>query len=109
MFVLFGWGKVTSKDYGPTLPQKCNNCNNEVYLNLFHVREWFTLFFIPVIPYSSKYMIMCNVCSRGYELKGESIKEIKAINELTTRYLAKEISESDYLSSMNSHKLIESS
>ena len=71
--IIFGWGKVTNKKYGPTMVTKCPNCHNETWLQLYMYRKWFTLFFIPVIPYSTNHLLLCEVCSQGVELKGEKI------------------------------------
>jgi hypothetical protein len=41
------------------------------------MRTWFTLFFIPVIPYSSKYCITCPNCGSYEELSKEEFERIK--------------------------------
>ncbi len=96
MFILFGWGKKTTKDYGETYPIKCSNCNNDIYSKLVNIKTWFTLFFIPIIPYSSKYYLLCNICSSGIELKGESVEKAKSLNNSTKSYFDKNISKEKY-------------
>lgn len=88
MFFLFGWGRRTRKDFGPTLPLKCGNCNNNGFHRLLHVKTWFTLFFAPVIPYESHHYLLCDVCSRGFELHGSQIDKAKQMNQATTAYLS---------------------
>lgn len=95
MFI-FGWGRVTNKKFGATMAVSCPNCNNETWLELSRLRRWFTWFFIPVIPYSSKHLLTCSVCSQGVELAGEQIKQAKELNQLTIGLFNEEISQDDY-------------
>ena len=83
MFIIFGWNYPSSKNYGPTLPTKCPHCGNDVFYHLLHKRLWFTLFFIPVIPYESKHYLLCNICSNGYELEDEQVEKAKQLNQMT--------------------------
>jgi hypothetical protein len=94
--IIFGWGRVANKKYGATVVTKCPNCNNDTWLQLYRHRKWFTLFFIPVIPYSSKHLLLCEVCSQGVELKGEKIKRAKQMNELTQGLLGETITKDEY-------------
>lgn len=75
--IIFGWGKRTVKHHGDTLPMTCRNCNNKVFYKLVEIKTWFTLFFIPVIPYSSKKVLMCDVCKSGMDLSTNGFKEAK--------------------------------
>ncbi|MCX7746053.1 MAG: zinc ribbon domain-containing protein [Clostridia bacterium] len=109
MFVIFGWGRRTTKDYGPTLPMRCGNCNNNVYSRLIHVRTWFTLFFIPVIPYESKHYLLCDVCTRGFELHGADVERFKEMNRITSVYLSGGMSEDEYRRYVDGSRLLESS
>jgi len=94
--IIFGWGRVTSKKYGPTMVTKCPNCHNDIWLQLYRYREWFTLFFIPVFPYSSKYLLLCDVCSKGVQLKGEHLQRAKQMNILTNELFKETISKDEY-------------
>jgi hypothetical protein len=93
MFFLFGWGHQTTKDYGPAVPMTCPNCRNNAYWHLLHIRVWFTLFFVPVIPYESKHYLLCEICSRGMELNGEQITKAKELSAATAAYLNKAMTE----------------
>ena len=76
MFIIWGWGKKTIKKYGQDIEQyACGNCGNAIFYELFKVRTWFTLFFIPMIPYSTKYLYLCPICQKGYELQKEAFNE----------------------------------
>lgn len=94
--LIFGWGKTTKKDFGETLPMTCPVCKNKIFMSYLRVRTWFTLFFIPVIPYSSKHYLLCGHCGNGKEICGGDVEGIRSINSLTQRYLNKEISSSRY-------------
>jgi hypothetical protein len=103
--IIFGWGKVTHKDYGATMATKCPNCSNDTWLQLTRYRKWFTLFFIPVVPYSSKHLLLCEVCSQGVELKGDKIQSAKQLNELTQGFFSERITKDEYWGKANQIEL----
>ncbi len=75
--IIFGWGKVTKKFLGAIGRLQCGNCNNEAQWELCVLRVWFTLFFIPVIPYKTTYCMMCPVCNSYIEVSKERFEELK--------------------------------
>lgn len=97
MFILFGWGKVTVRDYGPTVPATCSNCHNQGMQHYVHARTWFTLFFIPVIPYKSQRLLLCPVCQRGASLTAEQGERAIELGQATSQWHAGELPESEYL------------
>lgn len=101
MFFLFGWGRQSRKNYGPTLPLKCPNCHNDVFLHLLHSRTWFSLFFVPVLPYDSEYWLLCNICSRGFQLHGHQVSLAKQMNQATISFLNGGISKEQYSSTID--------
>lgn len=86
MFFFFGWGKKTVKEFGEVIPTNCAKCNNKVYLKLVSVTKWFTLFFIPVIPYQSQNLLLCNICQNGYELNKEQFEKAKQMAQYTSEF-----------------------
>jgi hypothetical protein len=72
MFIIFGFGRRTVRLLGFTAARLCGNCHNTSPWKVMKITRWFTLFFIPVIPYSSKYVAMCPTCSRGVELDAKA-------------------------------------
>lgn len=102
MFLIYGWGKKTVKNYGSTLKIKCGNCNNDGHLNLVRVRFWNTFFFIPIIPYKTNFHFICNTCSISTDLHGKDIKKAKYYNKLTRAYNNKQITEENYNSLLSS-------
>ena len=65
MFILFGFGKRTVKYLGSAGIQVCPNCGNQREWSHLRIRTWFTLFFIPIIPYSTRTVALCPVCNYG--------------------------------------------
>ena len=96
MFFLFGWGRQTSKDYGATPSLTCPNCNNESYLLLLHLRLWFTLFLIPVLPYRSTHYLLCPICTRGFKLPDDRVEAARALNRATFAFLNKRMTKDEY-------------
>jgi hypothetical protein len=45
------------------------------------VRSWFTLFFIPIIPYRVRHMMMCTTCGGNVELDAERMAQAKHVIE----------------------------
>lgn len=78
MFFIFGWGRQTVKNHGPVNVYHSNRCNNNGNWVLYSRKTWFTLFFIPVIPYSSEYLMLCPVCNHGVTLDKVKFDELKA-------------------------------
>ena len=107
MFFVFGWGRQTKNDFGPTLPGRCPNCKNNGFHRLLHIRKWFTLFFIPVFPYESHHYLLCDVCSRGLELHGPQIEKAKQLNEATASYLKKLTTKEQYQVVLNNLSLLQ--
>ena len=105
MFILFGWGHKANKDFGPTMPVTCPRCNNDTYWRLLRSRTWFTLFFIPVIPYENKHFLLCEVCQNGVQLHGEDIEKAKYLTNATQQYLNKEINEATYQHALDTTNL----
>jgi aminoglycoside 3-N-acetyltransferase len=70
--MIFGWGHRTFKKYG-VIKRYCPHCQRiESELELIRVTIWLTIFFIPVIPTSKRYLIMCRACKGIEELNKET-------------------------------------
>ena len=96
MIWIFGWGHQTTKDFGPTLPVKCPNCNNSTDFHLKRIRKWITLFFLPVIPYKTEHLLTCEICSRGMSLKGNQVQKAQKLNQTTQDFRNGKIREDQY-------------
>jgi hypothetical protein len=60
--LIFGWGRVTYKRFLLEGHTQCGVCNNTIEIILTRATTWFTLFFIPVIPYRKEYYFECPIC-----------------------------------------------
>ena len=87
MFFIFGWGRTTVKDHGAFHPMLCPHCDNERYWQLYSKTTWFTLFFIPVIPYSFKYFLLCPICEHGLDLDKRTFDDLKMKKGIYNEYL----------------------
>lgn len=79
--IIWGFGKVTKKIIGKLMVRTCSHCNTTSAWELCLMRTWFTLFFIPIIPYSKRYCISCNNCGSYIELPKEEYLKYKAALE----------------------------
>lgn len=75
MFIIWGFRDI-QKELGQVGYYHCNRCNNDGYWRLMKVTNWFTLFFIPVIPYRTKYYVYCPVCHDTSQVPKEEAKRI---------------------------------
>lgn len=106
MLFVFGWGRRTQKDHGPTLPITCPNCKNQTYWRYKHFRTWFTLFFIPVIPYQSDHYLLCDICKQGVQLNGEEQERAKILAGQTELYLRQQMSPEEYQARLSEARLL---
>ena len=81
MFIIFGWGRETIKDLGPVEEHICPNCRNKKYWHLIQLRKWFSLFFIPLIPYEGSYSLLCPICKQGISLDEKEFNKLKLLVE----------------------------
>jgi len=62
---------------------------------------WFTLFFIPVFPYSIKYFLSCPICKYGLVLDQKQINEIKPLAEANQLLIDGKITKEEYQDKLN--------
>ena len=46
----------------------CGRCNNRTARKIMKLTTWFTLFFIPIIPYRRQYLLVCPICGQAQQL-----------------------------------------
>ena len=107
MFFFFGWGRQTKDNLGPAMPITCPNCKNKTVWELVRVKAWFTLFFIPIAPSEDKHCLLCKVCSKGIELKGDQIEKAKEMNRLCKAYEGNQMDKEQFVASLNKIDLME--
>lgn len=94
--IIFGFGGGRPKDRGPVVPARCPNCGNENYLRHVSATRWFSLFFIPLVPYSTKHFLVCPVCAQGRPLTRDQASRAETMAGWTQRYRAGEVTHDEY-------------
>jgi hypothetical protein len=54
----------------------CGRCNNHTARQIVKLTTWLTLFFIPIIPYSRRYLLVCPICGQARELTKPEFKSL---------------------------------
>ena len=100
MPIIFGWGRQTTWNVGPVFKQNCNHCNNEEWWVLLRKTTWFSLFFIPIIPYETQWLLLCPICKYGIKLNSEQVHKFQPIAEINQQLNKGEITELQYKTKM---------
>jgi len=63
----------------------CGRCNNRTARKIVKLTTWFTLFFIPIIPYKRQYLLVCPICGQAQPLTKAEFDSLvgTGINDLT--------------------------
>lgn len=78
MFIIWGTKSIDKTLGNSQRAYQCGHCNNVTNYRIFRRRKWFTLFWIPIFPFSSKYFIACPVCNYGQQIsKDEAMEQIQ--------------------------------
>ncbi len=73
MFVIFGWERAV-KPLETILKVNCYHCQNHAGWSIWKETEWFSLFFIKVLPFINKYYLSCDICGDSVHLTSEQAK-----------------------------------
>ncbi len=57
----------------------CKGCKRQTEHGFVKVTEWFTLYFIPLIPLSNDLFCICGACGAKAKIEGEHKKRIMEI------------------------------
>lgn len=96
MPILFGWGKTTVNDHGECIAATCPRCHNSVVLHHIYLTVWFTLFFIPVIPYKRRRSLVCPICSWSREVPKTAVALTDEMNTITASWRNQALSDAEY-------------
>ena len=91
MPIFFGWGKQTTWDVGPVMSKICDHCHNETLWPLIRRTTWFSLFFVPIIPYKTEWWLLCRTCSYGIKLDDAQVRKIQPVAEVNQQLAKGEI------------------
>lgn len=99
MFIIFGWEK-TVRPLESLITTNCYHCDNVSSWSLWKETQWLSLFFIKVLPFSSKHHLCCDICSNSVPLN----------NSLATSTLSKsnrnEALHAELLSKIEQHQFV---
>ncbi len=57
---------------------RCPRCGQEAAHRLVRSQRWFTLFFIPIFPFRTRYIATCTYCGAGQVVNSEVAKAFAA-------------------------------
>lgn len=83
MFIISGFTERDT-ELGTVDYLHCSRCNNDSNWRLMKTTSWFTLFFIPVIPYRRVYYVYCPICHWITKVPREEAKRIMEKNKMRT-------------------------
>ena len=89
MFIIWGF-KKTTKELGFVGYYHCSRCNNDGNWQLMKIVSWFTLFFIPLIPYHTEYYVYCPICHSATRVSKEEAKQIMAKQQQMAQQASKQ-------------------
>ncbi|MGC5629834.1 zinc-ribbon domain-containing protein [Georgenia sp. Z1344] len=75
------WGSRTKRKHVLTTNLVCSRCHNPAATHLFMLIAKFTLFFIPLFPYSKKRFMECTFCGSQTQLSKEQFEQIEQAAE----------------------------
>ena len=61
-----------------TLRFRCSRCGQEAAQRLVRSQRWFTLFFVPLFPFGSRYVATCTYCGFAQRLDAKHAKALAA-------------------------------
>jgi hypothetical protein len=86
--LIMGFGPRRPKDLGEAAPALCPNCGNHVVFRLLEIRNWFSLFFIPLVPGRARHVVVCPICQYGIELSDQQLAVARHLITLTAEQTA---------------------
>jgi hypothetical protein len=95
MLLIFGM-RNRAHEHGPCVAATCPRCHNEVVLAYVVVTRWFTLFFLPVIPFGRRRVLVCPICSWQREVPAKLEPLALEMIGITARWKAGELDDAEY-------------
>lgn len=86
MVVIFGFGGSSAQDLGETVPARCPNCHNDVYLHHVRSQKQFSLYFVPIAQYGTNEYLLCPICQRGVQVTQQNQQLVLAMRRATVSF-----------------------
>ena len=96
MVLIFGWGGGPVEDRGDVAPIRCPNCHNDVYFHHIHSTRQVSLFFVPVMQYSTDEYLACPVCRQAMQVPAGHLSSVLAMHATTAAFRAGTITDPEY-------------
>ncbi len=75
MFIIYGTRTLKKRKF--TIKEtQCPICSERGF-SIMKVTKFFSLFYLPLIPYSSDKFVTCNSCNIGFEINSNEYKDLK--------------------------------
>jgi hypothetical protein len=71
MIIIAGAGQTKSEKYISKNTRHCYHCNNESFWIYEKTKHYVSLFFVPVAPYKTEYLVYCGICGSTEVLSKE--------------------------------------
>lgn len=71
MFLIFSLADQKVKPLGKTGLMDCPRCNNTSEWVIHQAKTYFSIFFIPLIPYRNEFLLSCPVCRETRAITAE--------------------------------------
>lgn len=75
--IIWGYGKVTKSNNGDFMKKECKYCETTSMWRLIKNTTWFTLYFLPIIPYRVMYCVECPKCESCIEISKDQFIDLK--------------------------------
>lgn len=96
MIFIVGWGHQSQRLIGPVSEEDAGHQNHRAYWELIRLRNWFTLFFIPIIPINVSYWLVSVANGMRIPLNREEFTRLEPVARLNRKASENRISRQDY-------------
>ena len=77
MFIIFGVGDSIKDQFTVANSEHCYHCNNTTHWTATKVQQHISLFFMPVIPFKTKYFVACPICKTGRKIDENTFNKLR--------------------------------
>lgn len=97
MFIILSSTLLGAENLGKAFYSTCEKCGKQTWKDLYKGRKWFTLTYIPLIPWRKTYRLRCKYCGQDFCIKQGGLKTILELHGLTQKMLRNELTEEEYV------------